>query len=150
MSITEDFTSGSTLRREAKKLNIPFQQVNYKDLIKPFQNGGSIVNLSDSSASNGTHWTAVWKDKNTDIYFDSFGFKPPVEVEKLLRKPYYYNDAQIQDHRAGGCGSYSIEFLQHMNADKKLNPKVRFKKFLDQFDDEYQLNRKILKELEKY
>lgn len=40
-----------------------------------------IINLQDYFKGGGTHWVAIYNDKNGDTveYFDSFGLKPPVE-----------------------------------------------------------------------
>ena len=43
-----------------------------------------IINF-DHNSNDGTHWTCLFK-KNTIIYFDSFGLKPPVKVKKYFDK----------------------------------------------------------------
>ena len=40
-----------------------------------------IINI-DHSSNDGTHWTCLIKRNAEIIYFDSFGLKPPIEVEK--------------------------------------------------------------------
>ena len=55
-----------------------------------------IINLQDADAGNGTHWTVFFYNKPlTSIYYDSFGFIAPLEVQAKI-KPYIYNEKEIQ------------------------------------------------------
>ena len=62
-----------------------------------------IINLSKS----GTHWTAYYNN----FYFDSFGVKPPKNIEKQLA-PVTYSTFKIQKRRGDNkCASYCLYFL---------------------------------------
>ena len=59
-----------------------------------------IIN-TDSSIGSGTHWIAYRNiDKNYSEYFDSFGLKPPNEIERYLmtsNKQLIYSGDEIQE-----------------------------------------------------
>ena len=38
----------------------------------------------DHSNNEGTHWTCLFIKNGKLIYFDSYGFPPPLEVENIL------------------------------------------------------------------
>jgi hypothetical protein len=87
-----------------------------------------IINLQDSGAGNGSHWTVFFNKKPlTSIYYDSFGFIAPLEVQKQI-KPYIYNDTEIQNYNSSACGYYCIAFIKFMH--KKTNKEEAFKTFL--------------------
>jgi hypothetical protein len=49
------------------------------------KDGNYIINLEDSDAGNGTHWTAFTIIGNKyACYFDSFGFMPPTPSIEIL------------------------------------------------------------------
>ena len=63
------------------------------------------------------------------IYFDSFGFVPPDDVEKKT-KPYIYNDDEIQNYEnSSACGFFCIAFIKFLyNMDNKYKEFEVFKK----------------------
>lgn len=63
--------------------------------------GWYILNL-DRSTGGGTHWT-TWYYGKPSIYFNSFGFEPPTELESKL-KTYKYNHMKIQSLSSDSCG----------------------------------------------
>jgi hypothetical protein len=63
-------------------------------------------------------------------YNDSFGFVPPLEVEKKI-KPYLYNDKDIQDWNSCACGWYCLAFIKFLH--DKQNKEMAFKEFLKMF-----------------
>ena len=145
----------------AVKHNIPLVSVFSKDNPpKQLIPGGYIINLQDAKDSGGnqlpgSHWTAMWiETKNRKpwaCYFDPFGIAPPLEIQHILNKytPYDINTTQIQSLESGVCGYYCIYFLWFMSRNKG-DPKTRFKKFLDLFDDRNpRKNRRILDDLLK-
>ena len=74
-----------------------------------------IVNLQDHDESSGTHWTVFYYNKPlTSIYFDSYGFPSPIEVENKI-KPYIYNDAEVQDFNSSSCGYFCIAFIKFLH-----------------------------------
>ena len=109
------------------------------DLPTTFKNGFYIVNLNGSS-----HWCAVCRDGKDYFYFDSYGFVPPLEVERCIPKDYIYNDKQIQTLGSTACGFYCVAFCRVMNASKdKLKA---YQKFIDSFGVNSKQNEKILKQ----
>ena len=80
-----------------------------------------IVNLEDHDGENGgTHWTVFYYNKPlTSIYFDSYGFLAPLEVEQKIT-PYIANDKEIQDFDSSACGYFCIAFIKYLyNKDNK-------------------------------
>ena len=51
------------------------------NLPKKQKDGAYVINL-DEYADKGTHWIALFWNKNTVIYFDSFAVEPIAEVIK--------------------------------------------------------------------
>ena len=55
------------------------------NLPKKIKDGAYIINL-DEYKDVGTHWIALFCNKNKIIYFDSFGVEhTPKEIKKLIR-----------------------------------------------------------------
>lgn len=72
-----------------------------------------IVNLNNSY-QKGSHWCALYKDKNKSYYFDSYGFYPDKEIEPYIT-PYEYNKYQIQSLYSSSCGYFCIAFVLYMS-----------------------------------
>lgn len=126
------------------KLNHYFDGVYSKDelpTLKPTK--FYIINLQDSSGP-GTHWTAFHYSKLQSIYFDSYGFPPPKEVENKIGN-YIYNDSDIQDFNSSACGFYALCFIKFLH--DKPNKEEAFKIFLKLFKNETKKNDKILYDL---
>lgn len=126
------------------KLNQYFDGVYSKDqlpTLKPTK--FYIVNLEDSDGP-GTHWTAFYYSPTNSIYFDSYGFIAPLDVEKKI-KPYIFNDAEIQDYNSSACGFYCLCFIKFLH--NKTNKEEAYKHFLKLFSDKTKQNDKILYEL---
>jgi hypothetical protein len=84
----------------------------------------------------GTHWTGLWREGDHIAYFDSFGMPPPMGIIRLIGHTcdgYLYNIEDIQTLRSGHCGSYVMEFLQHMH-EHAGTLKKRFLDYVKQFD----------------
>lgn len=67
-----------------------------------------------SSKTNGTHWTALAKNFNTVLYFDSFGrLPPPFEVIDYLGENVnlFYNAKRYQNYGTNICGHLCLRFL---------------------------------------
>jgi len=140
-------TSNVELTNIIKKLNIKnFNGVYPKDqLKKPLDTGFYIINLQDSGG-DGTHWTALYKiDDNVSIYYDSFGFLAPEDIEALINKDYIYNKQQIQDIDSSSCGFYCIAFIKFMY--KKKNIKKSFDIFINLFNSNTTNNEVVLHKL---
>ena len=74
-----------------------------------------IIN-TDHSSNEGTHWTCLFIKNGSSFYFDPYGFKPTVEVEKYCtKKPRYYSSFQIQKMNEVICGHYCIYVLYRLS-----------------------------------
>ena len=101
-----------------------------------------IVNLQDHDAGSGTHWTVFYYNKPlTSIYFDSYGFIAPLDVENSI-KPYIYNNGEIQDFDSSACGYFCIAFIKFLH--NKDNKQEAYKTFLKLFKQQTVKNDKIL------
>ena len=112
--MNRNLTTNTELLDILKNDNIKINGVFAKDkLKKPLKDGYYIINLDDSTGE-GTHWTALYKiNDGFSLYYDSFGFPAPEEIEDLLHK-YEYNKKQIQDIKSTSCGFYCIAFIKFM------------------------------------
>ena len=104
-----------------------------------------IVNLQDHDEGGGTHWTCFYYNyPSTSIYFDSYGFIGPRDVQKRIT-PYVFNNKEIQDFNSSACGWYCIAFIKFLH--DKTNKEEMFKTFLKLFKLETIKNDKILQEM---
>ena len=79
-----------------------------------------IVNLDDSS-NTGTHWVCYYNKPNEALYFDSYGFAPPSELEKYLKNDVVYSSFDIQRELMGPiCGHLCLHVLFKLNEGKKF------------------------------
>jgi hypothetical protein len=86
------------------------------NLLKNLKAGQSIVINLDNSTGAGTHWTALFKDKEKINYFDSFGLQPPQELIDLNPKiKIVSNTHQFQPMRNTNCGAYAVFFIREMS-----------------------------------
>lgn len=126
------------------KLDYHFGGVYSKDLLPKelIREKFYIVNLQDHDEGSGTHWTVFYYNKPlTSIYFDSYGFIAPLDVENSI-KPYIYNNAEIQDFDASSCGYFCIAFIKFLH--NKENKQEAYKTFLKLFKQQTVKNDKIL------
>jgi len=145
-------TSNQELVDLASKWRIPLVGVFSKNELplRP-HNGGWIINLQDDEDTvgnplGGTHWTAFYIEGREAVYFDSFGFPPPLEVITFLKdfKPFPFNNKHIQNVVSGYCGQYCLFFIYFMCSQK--GPLVkRMNKLCDLFSDDTEKNLTILK-----
>ena len=113
---------------EDMKLSHVFGGVYSKDQLPTLErNKFYIINLQDSDAGNGTHWTVFFYNKPlTSIYYDSFGFIAPLPVQAKI-KPYIYNDKEIQNYNSSTCGYYCIVSFSRSKKFKKFILNLSFK-----------------------
>jgi hypothetical protein len=126
------------------KLDYHFGGVYSKDLLPQelIREKFYIVNLQDHDEGSGTHWTVFYYNKPlTSIYFDSYGFPAPLDVENRI-KPYIYNDAEIQDFNASSCGYFCLAFIKYLH--NKDNKQEAYKTFLKLFKLQTIQNDKVL------
>ena len=96
-------------------MDLPLRGIYFKDTVPPNPDRGFyIINLqSEADPRNGTHWTCFYYDGLTNLYYDSFGFPAPEELEEVIF-PYIYNDRDIQDIKSSSCGYYCIAFIIYL------------------------------------
>jgi hypothetical protein len=77
------------------------------------KNECGILNL-DKSDGNGTHWVAWYCNNDKKIYFDSYGFDPPLEIIKYLGKPIYCSTDNVQPRDTVVCGHLCLYVLKKL------------------------------------
>ena len=131
---------------EDMKLSHVFGGVYSTDQLPTLQrNKFYIINLQDSDAGKGSHWTVFFYNKPlTSIYYDSFGFIAPLLVQEKIT-PYIYNENEIQNYKSSACGYYCIAFIKFLH--NKTNKEEAFKTFLKLFNLQTFKNDKVLYDL---
>ena len=83
--------------------------------------GAYVINLDEHKVT-GTHWIALFCNKNRIVYFDSFGVEHiPKEIKKFIgNKNIKANIYRIQSNNSIMCGYFCIEFIDFMLAEKTL------------------------------
>ena len=99
------------------------------NLHKKIKDGAYIINL-DEYADVGTHWIALFCNRNEVIYFDSFSAEHiPEEIKKFIdcpsssasqNKNIKANIFQVQANDSVMCGYFCKGFIDFMLAGKKL------------------------------
>ncbi len=125
------------------EMRLPLQGIYFKDQMPTnAQNGFYIINLQDSKADgHGTHWTACYLNNKLNLYFDSFGFSCPPELEHVLNN-YEWNKKDIQNINSSSCGYYCIAFIKFMH--RKHDIKKSFQTFVKLFSNDTTKNENIL------
>jgi hypothetical protein len=104
-----------------------------------------IVNLQDHDKGDGTHWTVFYYNNPlTSIYFDSYGFIAPEDVQNKIT-PFVFNDDEIQDFNSGACGYFCVSFIKFLH--NKTDKQEPYKTFLKLFKLNTLKNDKILQQL---
>ena len=85
------------------------------------EDGAYIINLHEYT-DVGTHWIALFCNKNEVVYFGSFGVEHvPKEIKKFINnKNIIAKIFRIQANDSVMCGYFCIGFIDFMLADKKL------------------------------
>jgi hypothetical protein len=110
----------------------------------------SLVVNTDTSKQPGTHWLAVYYDKNGNCYFfDSMAFSPQFyNLDNVLlkhAKSLVYSTFPIQSYYSDFCGLYCVLFILFKSRDYSLD------NFLNFFDENTLKNdRKILYLISKF
>ena len=95
-----------------------------------------MINLDDKK-SKETHWVSLFIDRNTAVYFDSFGteYIPQEVLNKIRDKSITHNIFRIQDNESIMCGFYYITFIEYLFSlnDYKKNDKIIYKYFKDKY-----------------
>ena len=152
------------LKEIAKKNKIPLIDIFMKDNPpKYIQSGGYIINLQDQAqGEGGSHWVAMWFPPNKQhqiLYMDSFGFIPSQSTINWVKtraneyrdKRIVYSDQQIQNENSGGCGIYSLYFIDFMNKHQRQIPtKDLLAKWETLWSDKLTNNLTLLKQYAPY
>ena len=81
-----------------------------------------VINLDDRKI-NGTYGVSLFVDRNTAIYFDSFGIEyiPQEVLNKIKGKSNHsYNIFRIQENHSILCEFHCITFVEYMLEGKTL------------------------------
>ena len=82
---------------------------------KKIKDGAYVVNL-DEHKDTGTHWIALFCNRNEILYFDSFG-----EIKEFIgNRNIKANIFLIQANNSVMCGYFCVGFIDFMLAGKKL------------------------------
>ena len=88
---------------------------------KNIKDGAYVINL-DEYKDIGTHWIALFCNRNEIVYFDSFGVENiPKEIKKFIsNKNTKANIYRVQANDSIMCGYVCIGFIDFMLSDKAL------------------------------
>ena len=91
------------------------------NLPKKIKDGAYVINL-DEYADVGTHWIALFCNRNEIVYFHSFGVEHiPEEIKEFIgNKTIKANIFRLQENNSIICGYFCIGFINFMLAGKKL------------------------------
>ena len=91
------------------------------NLPKKIKDVAYVINL-DEYADVGTHWIALFCNRNEIVYFDSFGVEHvPEEIKEFVgNKNIIANIFRVQANDSVMCGYFCIRFIDFMLAGKKL------------------------------
>ena len=91
------------------------------NLPKKIKDGAYVINL-DEYTDVGTHWIALFCNRNEIVYFDIFGVEPlPEEIKEFVgNENIIANIFWIQASNSVMCGNFCIGFINFMFAGKKL------------------------------
>ena len=100
------------------RFNGVFSRNNLSLIIK---DGAYVINL-DEYADVGTHWIALFCNRNEIVYFDSFGVEHvPEEIKEFVgNKNIIANIFRVQANDSVICGYFCIDVIDFMLAGKKL------------------------------
>ena len=81
------------------------------NLPKQIKDGAYVINL-DEHKDTGTHWIALFCNRNEIVYFDSFGVEHvPEEIKEFVRnKNIKANIFRVQENDPEICGYFCIRF----------------------------------------
>ena len=101
--------------KNERRFNGSFLKNNFPKKIK---DGSYVINL-DEYADVGTHWIALFCNRNEIVYFNSFGVENiPEEIKDFIGNKNKIFRVQAND--SVKCGYFCIGFIDFMLAGKKL------------------------------
>lgn len=145
---TDFTTTNLQLEEMARQLDLPLLGVVSKDQLHGRVKVGTIIiNLESSMDGGGTHWVMLKVfPKGQVIYFDPFGFAPPKEVKRYIKKKIAVSTRHIQDIGSTMCGYYCLVCDCYMTQNQSRNIYERFDDFLNLFKVHTKKNDDILKD----
>ena len=122
------------------KLNIPFKNCYSKDELTSqlFTDGYYVINLENHN-ENGSHWTALIREKNNVFYVDSFGTPPPENIFrrcKQMKLQIFYNNVGFQNIKSNLCGYFCIALFCFLDKHKKKNTFDNIQSYTDMYDED--------------
>ena len=101
------------------RFNGVFSRNNFPKKIKD----GVYVMTLDEYANVGTHWIALFCNRNETLYFDSFGVEHvPEEIKEFVgNKNIIANIFRVQANDSVMCRCFYIGFIDFMLARKKID-----------------------------
>ena len=105
--------------QDEPRFNGAYSRNNLPEKIK---DAAYVINL-DEYADVGTHWIALFGNRNEIVYFNSFGVEHvPEEIKKFIgNKNIKANIFRVQANDSIMCGYFCNGFIDFMLAGKKLN-----------------------------
>ena len=102
-------------------MNLDLIALSSRNNFPNIKDGAYVINLDDKN-STGTHWVPLFIDRNTAVYFDSFGIEyiPLDALNKIGDKSITHNIFRMQDDESIMCRFYCIAFIEYMLAGKTL------------------------------
>ena len=119
------------------RFNVVFSRDN---LPKKIKDAEYVINL-DEYGDVGTHWIALFCNRNKIVYFDSFGVEHvPEEIKEFIgNKNIIANIFRVQANNSLMCGYFCIGFIDFMLAGLKLT------EFTNMFSpDDFKKNHNII------
>src|ERR1700677_3720136 len=84
-------------------------------LPKKINQGEGLVSNFERSDQTGSHWVCCYYFPKKLIYYDSFGFPPPIDILALLKRSAdrsFYTLPDFQSYTSDRCGMFCISFLK--------------------------------------
>jgi hypothetical protein len=123
-----------------QRYDIKMNGIYCRDEIPPHVHEGWYILNMDKVSGEGTHW-CCWRIGDNNMYFDSFGFPPPKELETKL-KTYTYNAKKIQNLNSDSCGWFCLMCIKY--CEDRGNSARAFNQYLSLFSDKSATNEKLL------
>ena len=91
------------------------------NLTKKIKDGAFVINL-DEHKDTGTHWIALFCNRNEIVYFDSFGVEHiPEQIKEFIgNRKIKANIFRVEANNSVMCGYFCIGFIDLMFAGKTL------------------------------